>query len=94
MPDRIIVRGEYAEDGSVAPFQLSTGAAYTVELPARTVHLQLLGEEGEPRASEAFRLELSNGEVIEGELDENGEASIETIDGVGDVSFPNLASEA
>lgn len=93
MSDRIIVHAEYAEDGTIAPFQLSTGAPYTVELPARTVYIRLVGEEGEPRVGEAFRVELSSGEVVEGTLDDNGEGEVETIDGVGELSFPNLADE-
>lgn len=93
MADKIPFHAELREDGTLTPFQLGTGHDYRVILPSRKVHIRLLDEDGEPRAQEAYRVVLSSGETVEGNLDDQGEARIDTPDGSAEVSFPELAGE-
>lgn len=94
MDVKIPFHAELREDGTIEPFQLGTGHDYTVIIPSRKVHIRLLDEDGEPRAQEPYRMVLSNGETIEGHLDEQGEARVDTPDGTARVSFPELAGAA
>ncbi|MBX9601184.1 MAG: hypothetical protein K2X35_09270 [Bryobacteraceae bacterium] len=60
------------------------------------IEIQLIGEDGKPLPWEEYRVELPDGKVVKGFLDENGTARIEHISTPGSckVSFEDLDQEA
>jgi hypothetical protein len=57
--------------------------------------IELRDHEGNPAKGAKYRVELPDGSVIEGTLDENGRAGVEGIDpGSCTVTFPEFAEEA
>lgn len=60
------------------------------------VEIHLVDADGKPMAHEPYRLELADGTVLEGQLDENGLAGIDGIDPStdGSLTFPRLEREA
>jgi hypothetical protein len=55
------------------------------------VEIQLLDSEGKPVPNARYRLELPDGSVLEGQLDENGLAGVDGIDpGNCDLTFPDF----
>ena len=64
--------------------------------PEKTwIKIKLIDMVGKPVPGERYRIKLPNGEVVEGDLDENGEAACWNIDhGTCKVTFPDLDEEA
>lgn len=60
------------------------------------VEIRLVDADGKPMANEPFRLELQDGTVLEGQLDENGLAGVDGIDPSSDgtLTFPRLEQQA
>lgn len=60
------------------------------------VEIELLGQDGSPVPLEEYRVNLPNGDVARGYLDENGRARIENIESAGTckIQFPALDKEA
>jgi hypothetical protein len=82
-----------ADAGAVEPPQPA------VARPARTeltwIEIQLIGEDNQPIPGERYRIELTDGSVREGRLNEEGLARVDGIDpGQCQVTFPALDEEA
>ncbi len=60
------------------------------------IEIQLIGEDGEPVPWEEYRVELPDGKIVKGFLDEKGMARVENIASPGPckVSFEDLDQEA
>jgi hypothetical protein len=82
------------ESGSAADEQFSDQPPSQVvkECGEKTwVAIELLNESGDPMAGEAYILELPDGTVTEGNLDESGKAGVNNIDpGQCRICFPRF----
>ena len=55
------------------------------------IGIKLVDEDGRPVPGERFRLALPGGEIVEGTLDETGQARVEGLpEGSGKVCFPDM----
>lgn len=66
------------------------------DVPTHWIEIQMIGEDDNPIAGEAYTVKLPNGALITGRLDENGWARIESISSAGEchISFPRLDRRA
>lgn len=64
--------------------------------PLHWLELELIGEDGKPVPSVAYRVLLPSGEIARGFLDSNGYARLEGIPAQGEckISFPGLDGDA
>jgi len=78
------------------PVKQPAPAEKKVKEPEKTwIKIKLIDMVGKPIPGERYRIKLPDGEVVEGELDERGEAECWNIDhGTCKVSFPDLDEEA
>jgi len=59
------------------------------------IEIQLIGEDGQPRPGERYRILLPDGSASEGTLDGDGLARVDDIDpGTCVVTFPDLDKDA
>lgn len=84
-----------ARPGRDAP----VAALPTPPVPAATTHwieIEMIGEDDRPIAWEGYAVELPDGQVMTGHLDENGWARIEAIGSPGEcrIAFPRLDRRA
>jgi hypothetical protein len=96
MPDNANSSLNESGTGADQSFPDSQAGASVQECQKKTwVAIELKDTDGKPVAGESYRLELPDGRVIEGTLDENGQAGVKGIDpGPCRVCFPDLdASE-
>jgi hypothetical protein len=55
------------------------------------IQIELVDEEGNPVAGESYEISLPDGSVVDGSLDDKGQARIEGIDpGSCQITFPDL----
>ena len=86
-----------AEPGEVVQIQRHTATTSDTEAEEKTswIEIELVDEDDNPVPGERYRVELPDGSIAEGSLDENGFKRIEGIEpGSCKVSFPNLDEEA
>jgi len=59
------------------------------------LQIELIDDDGDPFAGERYRVELPDGEVIEGVLDSHGRARVDNIEdpGKAQVTFPDMEGE-
>jgi hypothetical protein len=64
--------------------------------PVHWIEIRLVGEDDSPVPNEAYRIELPDGSVATGYLDENGLARVENIEAPGNckITFPELDRDA
>lgn len=63
--------------------------------PKTWIEIRMLGEDNKPLANETYRIQLSNGQSCEGQLDAQGSVRLEGIDpGTCLVTFPELDQQA
>ena len=64
--------------------------------PVHWIEIRLLGEDDSPIPNEAYRIELPDGSVATGYLDEKGLARVENIETPGNckITFPELDRDA
>ena len=60
------------------------------------IEIELVDEEGNPVVGESFEILLPNGQVVDGSLDDKGQARVEGIDTPGScqITFPDLDKDA
>jgi hypothetical protein len=86
-------RGKYGSQ-KVEPFKPGKNGQDR-EKKTAWIEIELVGEDGEPIAGEAYRITLADGTVASGSLDEKGLARLEGIEpGTCKITFPNLDQEA
>ena len=79
--------GDFSSDGTDNPAQACGETDWLL--------IELRDHEGNPAKGAKYRVELPDGFVIEGTLDDNGRAGVEGIDpGSCTVTFPDFAGEA
>jgi hypothetical protein len=82
-------------DGDVAEEPPPPASARPARAALTWIEIKLIGEDDKPIPGEAYRVELVDGSVREGRLDESGFARIDQIDpGTCMVTFPALDEEA
>ena len=83
-----------SQSGAAADSQFGNGpAGQTVkDCKQKTwIGIQLQYEDGKPVPNEPYRLQLPDGSIVEGSLDENGKAGVKEIDpGQCKVCFPRV----
>ena len=63
--------------------------------PKSWIEIRMIGEDDKPLANEAYRIQLADGQLREGQLDAQGAVRLEGIDpGTCLVTFPDLDQEA
>lgn len=64
--------------------------------PVHWIEIKLIGEDGNPIPWEEYRIQLPDGQVVRGYLDENGLARVDNIENPGQctVTFVDLDKEA
>ena len=79
-------------DGSQTPMSAHrTVGGASQPCPLVWVEIKLLDEENQPVPGERYRIDLSDGSVIEGALDGDGMARVDGIErGNCRITFPNL----
>jgi len=83
-------------DGDVREVESSPPpSARPARIELTWIEIQLIGEDNQPIPAERYRIELHDGSVREGQLDEKGLARVDGIDpGQCLVTFPALDEEA
>jgi hypothetical protein len=78
------------------PVKKAAAAEKKPAAPEKTwIKIKLIDMVGKPIPGERYRIKVPGGEVVEGELDEQGEAACWNLDpGTCKVTFPDLDEEA